>query len=226
VVSGILTASFTNGANDSSSTTGSGRCEVFVARNFNSAKKIPVAPARTLDLRFHRLSFVVNMVAGIPGWTHSFVSRDRHDASTKVVNIQIDGLFLEASGHRPCDAPALPESGSQECFAIIDLHTRTVYGNCRSRTVTTTCRWQLDADTPIDLYRLSGLDMHGSIALSDLKNGCGAATLPIAGGGVGGTSIYYDSKRHHLLLIGNRPPVNLSLLRAEGIISSNQWTPR
>jgi DNA-binding beta-propeller fold protein YncE len=173
-----------------------GDVKVFDGNDFKLLKKIPVAAGAngsTFDPSTQLL--YVNNGGRDAGLDHSFVSVIDTTTSTKVADIQIDGLFLEASVIDPATHRLYLNLEDKNAVAIIDLNTRKVVGNWPITHSHHNMPMAFDADHQRLYIGCRDGDMHGSIAVVDLKNGAELNTLPI-GGWV--DSIYYDAKRQRI----------------------------
>lgn len=173
-----------------------GAVKVFADGDFKLVKTIPVAVGAngsTYDPSTELL--YVNNGGRDAGLDHSFVSVIDTTTSTKVADIRIDGLFLEASVIDPATHRLYLDVEDRNSVAILDLNTRKVVGTWPIKHSHHNMPMALDADHQRLYIGCRDGDMHGSIAVVDLKSGEELDTLPI-GGWV--DSIYYDAKRQRI----------------------------
>lgn len=173
-----------------------GEVKVFDGNDFKLIKKIPVAAGAngsTFDPSTQLL--YVNNGGRDAGLDYSLVSVIDTTTSTKVADIRIDALFLEASVIDPATHRLYLNLEDKNAVAIIDLNTRKVVGSWPITHSHHNMPMAFDADHQRLYIGCRDGDMHGSIAVVDLKSGAELNTLPI-GGWV--DSIYYDAKRQRI----------------------------
>jgi DNA-binding beta-propeller fold protein YncE len=129
------------------------------------------------------------------GLDHSLVSVIDTQTSRKVADIRIDGLFLEASVIDPATRQMYLDVEDRNSIAILDLKARKVIGNWPIRHSHHNMPMAFDAEHRRLYIGCRDGDMHGSIAVIDLRSGEESDTLPI-GGWV--DSIYYDARRQRI----------------------------
>jgi DNA-binding beta-propeller fold protein YncE len=191
-----------------------GDVKVFDGNDFKLLKKIPVAAGAngsTFDPSTQLL--YVNSGGRDAGLDHSFVSVIDTTTSTKLADIQIDGLFLEASVIDPATHRLYLNLEDKNAVAIIDLNTRKVIGNWPITHSHHNMPMAFDADHQRLYIGCRDGDMHGSIAVVDLKSGAELNTLPI-GGWV--DSIYYDAKRQRIYSSSGTGHLETYQLRPDG----------
>lgn len=173
-----------------------GAVKVFSDGDFKLVKTIPVAVgANGLTYDPSTKLLYVNNGGRDAGLDHSFISVVDTTTSTKVADIRIDGLFLEASVIDPATHRLYLNVEDKNSIATIDLQTRQVVGSWTLKNSHHNMPMAFDADHRRLYIGCRDGDMHGSIAVVDLKSGAELDTLPI-GGWV--DSIYYDAKRQRI----------------------------
>jgi DNA-binding beta-propeller fold protein YncE len=173
-----------------------GEVKVFANEDFKLIKSIPVAVgANGLTYDASTKLLYVNNGGRDASLDHSFVSVIDTRTSTKVSDVRIDGLFLEASAIDPATHRLYLNFEDKNSVAVLDLGTLKVLENWPLKHSHHNMPMAFDADHGRLYIGCRDGDMRGSIAVVDVKTGQETGTLPI-GGWV--DSIYYDSKRQRI----------------------------
>lgn len=173
-----------------------GAVKVFDGADFKLVKTISLAiGADGLSYDPSTRLLYVNNGGKDAGLDHSFVSVIDTATSTKLADVRIEALVLEASVIDPAAHRLYLNVEDKNSVAVLDLKTRTVVGNWPIQHSHRNMAMAFDADHQRLYIGCRDSDMRGSIAVIDSKRGQEVERLPI-GGWV--DSIYYDAGRQRI----------------------------